>query len=237
MPPKQSTIVTRQQIWKTLSKVNVNAHVEKIGKLTFLSWGFAHSTLMEWFPNSYYEILDDIVYSDGSMEVRVELTIERHPYFMWLPVMDYRHQAIQNPSSTDINKARMRCLAKVIAVAGLGLYVYQGEDLPKHSEEDDKKQAEKPLQAGVQSISQNASPKPTEPDLPSQLDVCKKVVPLGKMKGKTYGEVTSTPDQLTKSITYWEANWGSHNEKEEALLHLGNLKELRDNQIVRGVAG
>jgi hypothetical protein len=236
MPPKQPTIVTREQIWKTLSKVNVNDNVEKIGQLTFLSWGFAHMTLMKWFPNSYYEILDDIVYPDGSMEVRVELTIERHPYFMWLPVMDYRHQAIQNPSSTDINKARMRCLTKAIAMAGCGFYIYCGHDLPI-SEEDDKKQAEKPLQAGVQSISQNASPSPTEPDLPSQLDVYRKVVPLGKMKGKTYGEVTSTPDQLTKSITYWEAHSVSHKEKEEALLHLGNLKELRDSQIVRGVAG
>jgi hypothetical protein len=49
---------------------------------------------------------------------------------MHLPVMDFKNQAVKNPTSVDINKAMMRCLAKCIATFGIGLYIYSGEDLP-----------------------------------------------------------------------------------------------------------
>jgi hypothetical protein len=48
-----------------------------------------------------------------------------------LPVMDNRNRAIQNPDAFAINTAIMRCLAKAIAMHGLGLYIYAGEDLPE----------------------------------------------------------------------------------------------------------
>jgi len=47
-----------------------------------------------------------------------------------LPVMDYKNKAIQNPGAFDVNTAMQRCLAKAIALHGLGLYIYNGEDLP-----------------------------------------------------------------------------------------------------------
>jgi hypothetical protein len=48
-----------------------------------------------------------------------------------LPVMDNRNRAIANPDAFAINTAIMRCLAKAIAMHGLGLYIYAGEDLPE----------------------------------------------------------------------------------------------------------
>jgi hypothetical protein len=48
-----------------------------------------------------------------------------------LPVMDYRNKAIQNPDAMSVNTAMQRCLAKAIALHGLGLYLYAGEDLPE----------------------------------------------------------------------------------------------------------
>ena len=39
----------------------------------------------------------------------------------------------------DINKTIMRCLTKNLAMFGLGLYIYAGEDLPE-TEEDEKPQ-------------------------------------------------------------------------------------------------
>jgi hypothetical protein len=54
-----------------------------------------------------------------------------------LPVMDYRNKAIPNPDSMAVNTAMQRCLAKAIALHGLGLYIYAGEDVP----EEDKVQA------------------------------------------------------------------------------------------------
>ena len=123
--------ITREQIYKVLFEKDVSAHVLKKGKLVFLSWTWAVGYLMETFPNSTYYFKDDKVFADGSMEVSVILTIEGHEYLMWLPVMDNMHNAIPTPSATDINKARMRCLTKAIAMAGLGFSVYSGEDLPQ----------------------------------------------------------------------------------------------------------
>ena len=230
MPPKANTPVTKQQIWETLSKVNVNQNTEKVGKFTYLSWTWAIDTLMSHYPNSSWEFLEDLEHS-STREVRVELTIEGNKYSMWLAVMNYQNKAIPNPVATDVANARMRCLTKAIAVAGLGFYIYQGEDLPKQSEENDKQ-----ITGVKPSISKDASPKPTETDRTSQLDVSKEIIPFGKMKGKTYGEAVTTPDQLNKAIKYWEVHYKSHKEKEEAFIHLGNLNKFRDSQFATGVA-
>ena len=50
-----------------------------------------------------------------------------------LPVMDNRNRAIANPDAFAINTAIMRCMAKAIAMFGLGLYIYAGEDVPEGS--------------------------------------------------------------------------------------------------------
>ena len=50
---------------------------------------------------------------------------------MFLAVMDFKNKAVPNPNAMDINNSRMRCLVKNIAMFGLGLYIYAGEDLPE----------------------------------------------------------------------------------------------------------
>ncbi len=101
---------------------------------------------MQYYPNSTYEILPDVSLADGSVECWVKLTVSDGEQSltrkMWLPVMDFRNQAMTNPNSVAINKTRMRCLAKAIAMFGLGHYIYAGEDLP--SEEDNTQSAPKP---------------------------------------------------------------------------------------------
>ena len=126
-------------IWETLDKVNVNEHTEKVGNFTYLSWTWAWATLMEHYPQAKYVMHDDVVFPDGSREVRVSIcikikgeTVER---MMWLPVMNNRNKAIINPNSYDINTARMRCLVKCMAMFGLGHYVYAGENIPMSEKE------------------------------------------------------------------------------------------------------
>ena len=53
-----------------------------------------------------------------------------------LPVMDYKNKAISNPDSMAVNTAMQRCLAKAIALHGLGLYIYAGEDTAPGDELD-----------------------------------------------------------------------------------------------------
>jgi len=47
------------------------------------------------------------------------------------PVLDARNRPILEPTAFDINTSIQRCLVKAIALHGLGLYVYAGEDLPQ----------------------------------------------------------------------------------------------------------
>jgi hypothetical protein len=54
---------------------------------------------------------------------------------MHLPVMDHRNKAIAEPDAFAVNTAMQRCLVKAIALHGLGLYIYAGEDLPLSSDE------------------------------------------------------------------------------------------------------
>jgi len=123
-----------KEIWETLSKIDVNENAEKKGKFTYLSWSWAWAELMKVYPEATYDFLRDNINADGSMEVRVEITIGEHSRFMWLPVMDYSNKAMTKPDGMAINKARMRCLVKCIAMFGLGLYIYAGEDLPEEGE-------------------------------------------------------------------------------------------------------
>jgi hypothetical protein len=56
-----------------------------------------------------------------------------------LPVMDYKNKAIPNPDAFQTNTAMQRCLAKAIALHGLGLYIYAGEDIPPEEEKPEVK--------------------------------------------------------------------------------------------------
>jgi hypothetical protein len=120
------------EIWQTLSKINVSEHTETKGpmKLTYLSWTWAYSTMMEHFPQFKYIFSDNEVHADDSVTVHCHGFIGDVAHEMWLPVMNHKNQAISNPTARDISDTKMRCLVKCIAIFGLGLYVYAGEDLP-----------------------------------------------------------------------------------------------------------
>ena len=87
-------------------------------------------------------INDAMFYPDGSASVFVTIDIDGLTRSMWLPVMDYKNNAISNPNSRQVSDAKMRCLVKCIAMFGLGHYVYAGEDLPPSSDEEETEKAE-----------------------------------------------------------------------------------------------
>lgn len=77
----------------------------------------------------------------GTM-VECTITIEGEPYTESLYVMDNSNNAVINPTMKEINKTQKRCLVKALALAGLGLSIYAGEDLPMADiNEADKEQA------------------------------------------------------------------------------------------------
>tara|TARA_R110002012_G_scaffold94313_1_gene228380 strand:+ start:2852 stop:3595 length:744 start_codon:yes stop_codon:yes gene_type:complete len=124
-----------KSIWETLSTIDCSEHIEKKGQFSYLAWTWAWAKVKEVYPRAHYELLDDTVYSDGTMEVRVRVKIGRDGFdlcehTMWLPVLDFKNKPIANPNAFDINTARMRCLVKCLAMFGLGHYIYAGESLP-----------------------------------------------------------------------------------------------------------
>tara|TARA_R100000482_G_C5125585_1_gene148539 strand:- start:204 stop:797 length:594 start_codon:yes stop_codon:yes gene_type:complete len=122
-------------IWQTLSAIDVSEHTEKKGKLTYLSWAWAWSTLMEHYPSAQYHFGADIEYGDTLM-VQCDMRVLGVTHNMWLPVMDNRNNAVSNPTARQISDTRMRCLTKCISMFGLGHYIYAGEDLPVSSQKD-----------------------------------------------------------------------------------------------------
>ncbi len=124
-----------KEVWTTLSAIDCSDKVQKKMNLTYLSWTFAWETLMQHYPESSYDFLDPIRDEhSGTVEVWCKITVasgeKKLERMMWLPVMDHKNNSIVNPSSRQISDTRMRVLCKCIAMAGLGLYIYAGEDLP-----------------------------------------------------------------------------------------------------------
>lgn len=138
-----------------LLKLNVQDHVEKKNGLTYLSWAWAWAEALKADPTATFHVDTfqradgtTIPYMDinGTAMVWVRTTLFSKEMTCMLPVMDHRNKPIQNPDAFQVNTAIMRCLTKCLAMHGLGLYIYAGEDLP----EDDgvvpapKPKAEKP---------------------------------------------------------------------------------------------
>ena len=148
------------EVFKTLKQINVNDKTEKKGGMTYLSWAFAWDELKKACQDAAYDIkfFNNLPYcydeNTGYM-VFTTVTIESLTHSMWLPVMNGANKAMKKDTYTykknkwengkkilidaeveaatmfDINKTIMRCLVKNIAMFGLGLYIYAGEDLPE----------------------------------------------------------------------------------------------------------
>lgn len=126
--------MSKSDIWKTLSAIDVSAHVEKKGQFSYLSWAWAWGTLMEHYPEATYEMHAPQYVGDGDQKtamVSCTVAIGEQSRYMWLPCMNFQNNAKNNPDVKDVSDTRMRCLVKCIAMFGLGHYLYAGEDLPR----------------------------------------------------------------------------------------------------------
>ena len=151
-------------VFEELNAINVNDKTEKKKsggtELTYLSWTWAWAEVKKRYPDAHYEIMmhDGLPYvydeNTGYM-VFTTVTIDGISHMMWLPVMDGSNKAMKSKPYTystkyngektveaatmfDVNKTIMRCLVKNLAMFGLGLYIYAGEDLPETEAEEQK---------------------------------------------------------------------------------------------------
>lgn len=111
-----------------LRNVDVSGKVEKKNNLSYLSWAWAVDTLLQHDPSATWTYGQPVLFGDTAM-VFCTVTAFGKSMTAQLPVMDYRNKAIPNPDAFAVNTAMQRCLAKAIALHGLGLSLYVGEDL------------------------------------------------------------------------------------------------------------
>ena len=112
-----------------LRKIDVSEQIEKKGKFNYLSWAHAVDILLQQDPNATWQYHAPMEFNDTVM-VFCSVTAFGKTMTAQLPVLDYQNKALKNPDAMAVNTAMQRCLAKAIALHGLGLYIYQGEDLP-----------------------------------------------------------------------------------------------------------
>ncbi len=164
--PKTATADERRAImFEALSALNLNDMCEKRNDLTYLPWSDAFDVLRSVYPSATYKVIrnaDGLPYfadPDTGIMVFTEVTIDGITSECFLPVMDFKNQAMKLTPYTyqawnsfkksyeeksvaaatmfDINKTIWRCLVKNIAIAtGIGLYIFKGEDVPEKSNDD-----------------------------------------------------------------------------------------------------
>ena len=139
--------MTFQEIFKDLRQIDCSSHVEKTPEgFSYLSWAWAVDIIGQKYDWSYTEPELRVLPDGMGYEVSSSITIGGHTRSMWLPVLDGGNnpmtsepwiretrkgkKTVQKARSFDINTAKMRCLVKNLAMFGLGLYIYAGEDVP-----------------------------------------------------------------------------------------------------------
>ena len=129
-----STSAPSGNYFAALSAININAHVEKKGGFNYLSWPFAVAQLRLAEPTATWEVkrFDGLPYlaTEAGVFVEVAVTVQGVTLSQIHPVLDARNRPIPQPTAFGVNSSIQRCLVKAIALHGLGLYIYAGEDLP-----------------------------------------------------------------------------------------------------------
>ncbi len=155
----------RSIMFEALSSLDLNEMCEKRNDLTYLPWADCFDVLRSVYPSATYEVVknsDGLPYfADPNLGIMVftKITIDGITTECFLPVMDYKNQAMKLTPYTyqawnsfrkcneeksvaaatmfDINKTIWRCLVKNVAIAtGIGLYIFKGEDVPEKSNDD-----------------------------------------------------------------------------------------------------
>ena len=140
--------MTDNPAWKQLKAVDIKDMIEKKGKYSYISWAMAWSALCDIYPDATMEkhcnehgfpVFKD---ENGWCFTKVTVTVNGKSITEMLPVLNNFNKPIKNPDSMDINSSLQRCLAKAIALHGLGVHVYSGEDIvdiPDNLGEEDAK--------------------------------------------------------------------------------------------------
>ena len=170
----------RSIMFEALSALDLSSLVEKRENLTYLSWANCFSVLKQIYPMATYRVIKNPAtglpfFTDPAVGIFVytEVEIEGITTECFLPVMDNKNKAmklepytyqvwdnykkvyvdktVNGATSFDINRTIWRALVKNVALAtGIGLYIYQGEDVPSLGDDTNSSAPQQPIQRPVQ---------------------------------------------------------------------------------------
>ena len=158
--PEGATLDEKRSLcFQALYDMNLGDKVEKKDNLSYLSWSNAWKAFKEVYPSATYRVISNpdtklpyFVDPNVGIIVFTEVTADDLTQSMFLPVMNSSNRAMRLEPYTyqvydkqnrryidktceaatmfDINRAIQRALTKNLALFGLGLKLYQGEDIP-----------------------------------------------------------------------------------------------------------
>ena len=135
----------KNSVFAELNSVDVSDKVREKNGLKYLSWASAWAEVKKRYPSASFKIYKQVVDDGGNTRpwhddgrtgwVEVGVTIDGLEVIETLAIMDFKNKSISSDqiTSVDANKSIKRCLVKAIAMHGLGLYIYEGEDLPEEA--------------------------------------------------------------------------------------------------------
>ncbi len=129
--------MSKESYFKKLVSINVKSKVEKKGNLDYLSWANAWAYLKLEHADAQRNVYESPEtglnwFTDGvTGYVKVGIVVNELEHIDYLPIKDFRNNSIRIDKITtmDVNTAIQRATAKAIAMHGLGLSLYAGEDL------------------------------------------------------------------------------------------------------------
>jgi len=123
--------------FKTLYEIDCSKNVESKGKFNYLSWAHAWRWLKNMHPDATYTVYKNAegwnYHTDGRTAwVECGVTVGGLEHIEHLPILNFQNKAqkLETVDSMAVNTAIKRCVTKAIGLHGLGLYLYEGEDLP-----------------------------------------------------------------------------------------------------------
>ena len=123
--------------FQELRKISVIDKMKKKGRFNYLSWAYAVDVLLQEDKDANWEFKQPQMFGE-TMMVFCTVTAFGASRTAFLPVMNNNNQPIANPDANNVNKAMQRCLVKAIALHGIALYIFEGEDIPEEGDEPEQ---------------------------------------------------------------------------------------------------
>lgn len=164
-----------KSLFDILNAVDVSTKIKTKNGLSYLSWASAWAEVKKKYPDATYKIYPQVMDEGGNTRywhddgrtgwVEVGVTVNGQEIVETLAIMDFKNKSIpaDQITSVDANKSLKRCLVKACALHGLGLYIYEGEDLPEETSKTiELKEKIKELAAKKVALSDKAKAKVAE---------------------------------------------------------------------------